>query len=372
VAIRTLLTFAKVAFEDGLGRRARIGSTAEHRDAAIRWLERAHEASRDGGVSYGYSIRGGWRPAYIETSGYIIVTLLDLFRRGHGERLNQRARSIADWLCTVQNQDGSFSNPRFSQGSGIVFDTGQVLFGLVRAAQEFGDPRALHAARRAAEWLVSIADSEGRWTRNTYRGIPHVYNTRVAWALLEFDRLEHRAQQEETARANLDWALSQARGGFFDQCAFELGAPPFTHTIAYAIRGLQESGRLLDDRRYAQAATRSAAAVRGLLRNDGFLPGKIAVSGASAATYCCLTGNCQMAVIWSEEARRGGCRASQSAATAALRYVMRSQDIDSSNADLCGGIKGSQPVWGGYAPFSYPNWATKFFIDAMLRCEAWL
>ena len=33
--------------------------------------------------------------------------------------------------------------------------------------------------------------------------------------------------------------------------------------------------------------------------------------------------------------------------------------------DIRGGIKGSQPVWGRYAPMSFPNWATKFFVDAM-------
>ena len=31
-----------------------------------------------------------------------------------------------------------------------------------------------------------------------------------------------------------------------------------------------------------------------------------------------------------------------------------------------GGIKGSFPVYGRYAPLQYPNWATKFFIDALL------
>jgi hypothetical protein len=49
---------------------------------------------------------------------------------------------------------------------------------------------------------------------------------------------------------------------------------------------------------------------------------------------------------------------------------MSAQDIDADDADVRGGIKGSQPVWGRYAPMSYPNWAAKFFVDAMwLRRE---
>ena len=42
------------------------------------------------------------------------------------------------------------------------------------------------------------------------------------------------------------------------------------------------------------------------------------------------------------------------------------QDIEATDPNICGAIKGSQPIWGGYAPFTYPNWATKFFVDAML------
>ena len=51
---------------------------------------------------------------------------------------------------------------------------------------------------------------------------------------------------------------------------------------------------------------------------------------------------------------------------------MASQDLDTDNHDVCGGIKGSHPVWGAYSPFTYPNWAAKFFIDALLCCWTWL
>ena len=58
------------------------------------------------------------------------------------------------------------------------------------------------------------------------------------------------------------------------------------------------------------------------------------------------------------------------AARRALTFVMAAQDLTTTNPDIRGGIKGSQPVWGRYAPLSFPNWATKFFVDAMwLRKE---
>jgi hypothetical protein len=35
-----------------------------------------------------------------------------------------------------------------------------------------------------------------------------------------------------------------------------------------------------------------------------------------------------------------------------------------------GGIKGSHPVNGGYHPWQYPNWATKFYADALMMDDA--
>jgi hypothetical protein len=118
------------------------------------------------------------------------------------------------------------------------------------------------AARRAAGWLTRIADNDLRWTRNDYLDTPHVYNTRTAWALLLMNEVEFDPQREAVARRNLDWALEEQRpSGFFEHCAFRRGRVPFTHNIAYAARGLLESGMLLDDPRYVDGARRCADAM---------------------------------------------------------------------------------------------------------------
>jgi hypothetical protein len=361
-----LKAFATPALRDLVGSRAPTKDPNDHLRAAVEWLERAHDRSPDDGVSYGYSIRGGWRPAYRETSGYIATTFLELSRQLDDVKYRARALRICRWLIGVQNEDGSISNPRFGD-AGIVFDTGQVLFGLVRAYEETGEDPFRHGARRAADWLVKIADASGRWTRNEYLDTPHVYNTRTAWALLRMNQVAHDADRERVARVNLDWAVSEQRAsGFFDHCAFAPGSPPFTHTIAYATRGLLESGLLIGETRYREAAERCARAALAHMRDDGFLPGQITVAGSGAASYCCLTGNCQFAIVWAKLYRATGDERFRQAALRALDYVMRCQDLRDANPDVRGGIKGSQPIWGHYAPFCFPNWATKFFIDAML------
>lgn len=344
----------------------------EHLRAAVDWLERAHDVSPDGGVSYGYSLRGGWRPPYRETSGYIAATFFDLAQDLQESRLRERAITICHWLRSVQNADGSFANPANGSTQGIVFDTGQVLFGLVRAFEDTGEGPFLEAAERAGEWLLKVADEEGRWTRNTHNGIPHVYNTRVAWALLRLNAVKASPDRERVARANLDWALSQERDGFFEQCAFTPDVAPFTHTIAYAARGLLESAALLGDSTYRDAAARSAAAIASLVCDDGFIPGQIDASGNASATYCCLTGNCQLAIIWAKLYEESGEARFRTAATASLRYVMSCQDLQTENPDTRGAIKGSQPFWGPYSRLTFPNWSAKFFVDAMRICSRWM
>ena len=240
--LTTLLTFAKLAAKDLLGIRPRKTDPASHLLAAEDWLRRAHDQGPDDGVSYGYTVRGGWQPSYRETSGYIATTFFNLAEDSHKPEYKERAMRICRWLLSVQNKDGSFANPRYGD-EGIVFDTGQDLFGLVRAFEETGEDAFKVGALGAANWLVTIADETGRWTLNEHLNTPHVYNTRTAWALLRMNQVEYSAERDRVARANLDWAVAEQQpGGFFNNCAFERGRAPFTHTIAYATRGLLESG----------------------------------------------------------------------------------------------------------------------------------
>lgn len=372
ITLLPILTFARLAVNDLMGIHPRRSDPASHLLAAEAWLKRAQDRGDDDGVSYGYALPGGWRRSYRETSGYIATTFFNLARERDQPDYRDRALRICRWLLSVQNADGSFANPRYG-ADGIVFDTGQDLFGLVRAFEESGETVFRDGARRAADWLVNIADAEGRWTRNEHLNTPHVYNTRTAWALLCMNRVEYSAERERIARCNLDWAVSEQQpGGFFDECAFERGVAPFTHTIAYATRGLLESGMLLGDERYLAAAKRCADAALELLCADGFLAGQITKDGRPAASYCCLTGNCQFSIVWAKLFDRTGDEKYRKGVIAAMDYVMGCQDIWTSDLNIRGAIKGSYPIWGRYAPLSFPNWPTKFFIDAMILRNRWL
>jgi hypothetical protein len=124
------ITFTQLAAKDLLGVQPRAAGPEEYTLAAEAWLKRAHDCSADDGVSDGYSLRGGRRPSYRETTGYIAATLFALARHRAERAYRERALRVCRWLLGVQNADGSFSNPRYGD-AGIVFDTGQDLFGLV-------------------------------------------------------------------------------------------------------------------------------------------------------------------------------------------------------------------------------------------------
>ena len=110
----------------------------------------------------------GWSgaPAYPEVSGYLIPTLLD-----YGER--EMAVRLADWLVSIQNDDGSFCD-MFGQKQS--FDTVAVMEGLERIGYY---EQALDARR----WLVSQVREDGAIRTHPQTMETHLYTMRVSWLI---------------------------------------------------------------------------------------------------------------------------------------------------------------------------------------------
>lgn len=357
-----------------LGVRYPAGAGQEHLAATMGWLCAAQDATDDAGVSAFYDVRAGiWAPSYPETTGYIIPTFYDYARHSGDASYQQRAGLMADWLLTLQLEDGAFPiGPLWPdwQRAPIIFDTGQIIQGLVRAYDETGRPSYLAAAQRAGDWLAKVQDDDGCWRRFTSLGHIHTYNVRAAWALLQ---LHHASQQEPHRRAavaNLEWALTQQDSdGWFRQAAFSPDEDPLTHTIAYTIEGLLESGLLLGDHRLVDAARHAADALRQRQAEDGYLRARYGRGWRSSLEWSCLTGNAQMAIIWLRLHQRTGDSAYQQAAVQAIQYLKHTQQRGAKLAGVAGGVAGSFPIYGGYEPYRYLNWAAKFFADSLLLQE---
>ena len=46
------------------------------------------------------------------------------------------------------------------------------------------------------------------------------------------------------------------------------------------------------------------------------------------------------------------------------------QNIKSKNEGIRGALGGSYPIWGDYMTYAFPNWAVKFFADALMIQES--
>ena len=116
------------------------------------------------------------------------------------------------------------------------------------------------------------------------------------------------------------------------------------------------------------AARRTALALAAVQRDDGSLAGRYDASWRPAAAWSCLTGNAQMALVWQRLAQLEGRADLREAAGKAIRHVCATQDLDTEDGGVRGGVAGSFPIWGEYGRYEYLNWAAKFLLDALL-CE---
>lgn len=347
-------------------------------DAAAEWLARAQDATGCGGVSAFYdAAKRRWVGAYPETTGYIIPTLFRYAAMTGKAGYRERAIRMAAWESDIQLADGGVRAGTLdaTRVAPTIFNTGQVLFGWLAAFRETGEMRFRDSAVRAADWLVDAQDPDGAWRRFASPFASHTlntYNTRVAFALAQAAQVFSEPRYLDAAVRNVEWALTQAHlNGWLDNNDLEENSKPLTHTIAYAVRGILEVGLVAANDKFVDAAARTARAVARTQRGDGALPGRLDADWRAAARWSCVTGNAQMAIIWLRLAAETGDRSWIPVAENAIGFNLSIQNLDTPHGGVRGGLPGSHPLKGGYMKHRYPNWAAKFFMDAlMLQREA--
>jgi len=346
--------------------------------AAAEWLTRAQDASGCGGVSAYYDAsKCQWAGAYPETTGYIIPTFFRYAEFSGNDEYRDRAIRMAAWESDIQLAEGGVRAGTMdaTQIVPTIFNTGQVLFGWLSAWQQTQDTRFRDSAMRAADWLVAAQDPDGAWRRFASPFATHAvntYNTRVAFALAKAGHELHAPRYVNAAVRNVQWALTQMHpNGWLENNDLEDNERPLTHTIAYATRGILEVGVIAAEASFVEVAARMARAVAQSQRRDGALPGRLDAAWRAASRWSCVTGNAQLAIIWQRLARETGDPTWQQAADRAIHLNLSIQDLTATDPGVRGGMPGSYPRSGGYMKNRYPNWAAKFFMDAlMLQLEA--
>jgi hypothetical protein len=363
------------------GSRSEEHDPMKHIEAGVEWICHAQDAFNGGGVARSYALiyhpffkRRGWFAPYPETTGYIIPTLFDYARLVNRQEFADRAVRMADWECRVQLDNGAVQGGMIDQPpSPAIFNTGQVIFGWIRAFQETAQSTYLVSAVKAGKFLVSQQDPDGAWRKSlsdftmNSRMSSYTYNTRTAWGLMELALVTGDEEFEEAAIRNVEFALGQQlENGWFRSNCLNDPAQPLLHTIAYCIRGIMEIGALMKNQEYLARARRAADAVLARQRPDGSLAGRFDEQWEPAVAWRCLTGEAQMAGIWGRLYQLTGqpeYLEGMRRTNAALRTI---QFLHTDHPGLYGGISGSHPIQGGYGRFEILNWAVKFFLDAQM------
>jgi uncharacterized protein YyaL (SSP411 family) len=367
--------------------RERLGGFAvepDHRPhllEAIRWLEDAQDTTPDQGFSRSYNIAWdpyfrsqGWQPSYPETTGYIIPTLFEAAHHLDRPHLADRAIRAAHWEIEVQLPSGAVQAGYIGQGrSPATFNTGQVIFGWLRAFEVTKDDRFADAALRAGRFLASCLSTDGTWqSGHSPFASPYatLYNARAAWALAEVGVRFGEPEFVALAGQNLhEVAKQQAENGWFPDCCLSDPTQPLLHTLAYTVRGLLEGGRVLADDHLIRSAERSASALAETVRADGWMAGRYAADWSATVGWSCLTGQAQMVNCWIRLALiRGGSKWLEPV-PGVLRFLKAAQNRFHPDPGIRGGLKGSWPISGAYGRFQVLSWATKFFADALMRHE---
>lgn len=356
----------------------RAQDDATHLRAAIEWLCTAQDAVkkgvRDGGVSAAYDLwKGGWQQSYRETTGYIIETFLEYYRHTKDKRYLERAICMGDWELSVQCEDGAVGEIKKDGSIGKkIFNTGQVLLGFIALYKETESEKYLRAARKGADWIVNNQDVDGGWGAYTMQGSnrePKTFHSRVAWPLLLLYHITNEQKYRDSALHNIVWILMQQQSNYWFGNVSLTESPPWTHVIAYTINGLLECYPLLDapDDKLLRACYGAADVVLQSYKQHGgaLLAGSFDGKWKPDTMYSCLTGNAQMSIVWMQLYQLTGEKKFLEGACKILEQTKTTQFL-SGRKELRGGIPGSYPIDGNYGPYQLPNWAPKFFADALM------
>jgi hypothetical protein len=353
-------------------------------NSLLRWIFDAQRPN--GGIAAYYSLLTGYSESYPEVTGYIVPTLYDFAHATGDDRAVPSAERATHWLLSLQMPSGAFPGGLHSASAGgppnhpaqpSVFNTGQILQGLVRAHVETNRPEILQAAVTAGDWLIKMQRADGSWSgAAAYQNVAHTYYSMVAWALAELservasrrhdygDR-EHSPSYSLAAERNLNWVLSHFRpSGWIDGINLQ-GHPNYLHFIAYVLQGVLECG-ILRRRGYAiEAVEKSAWVLLRKFETGKFLPGAYDPEFKNGQRFTCLTGNAQMSCVWLRLFE----------VTGDLRYLNAALKMNEmlktliplrGRQGIAGGVSGSYPIWGRYQPLRYISWGCKFFADALL------
>lgn len=343
--------------------------------AALDWIRTSFRVTGFQGSAHSYMPLLGWKSAYPETSGYLVETLIDASRLPGQEDLAALAQSCLNWLCDIQLPTSAFTALTVEHRISSVFNTSQVLLGFAKGLQEPGlgsdeeKRRWSDAGTRALQWLTDTYVADKGWPVGAYVSgyADPSYYTRVLWGMARMAQaLDVNSAEDLLRSALMRYAARISPESGIRYGGFWPDKPAHTHTIAYTLDGLWRTAVLLRDKATAARAIATTQALLEVRKMQGRTAGAYADDWTPRLDYYCVTGNAQLSLLVAEMGQSIGRPDWHEAAVEILGEVAHAQ-CRTRWSPAYGGIPGSLPIYGPYLRFRYPNWAAKFWVDALLR-----
>ena len=141
---------------------------------------------------------------------------------------------------------------------------------------------------------------------------------------------------------------------------------PILHTIAYTIDGILEAGLLLQNDVFITSARHSADVIMNLYNERKALNGRYDKNWKGSQFMIC-TGCAQMSIVWNRLYKHTKEKKYREALTGINNQLVHIQGFTRGMGKKSeGALQGSFPLWGKYEPFAFPNWATKYLLDALM------
>lgn len=269
---------------------------------------------------------------YPEVTGYYIPTLI---RWGYREL----AIDYAKWLISIQYDDGSWYDT-FAQMP-YVFDTAQILKGLLAAYSIWPDENVKNAIIKGAMWLAGNIQHDGRFKAadESIWKMPKAYSELIhLYCLSPIREVGIQFSKPELLKM-VDLSIDYYKQNHMEEILhFDL----LSHFYAYVMEALVDLGEL----ELAKIAMNNIANFQ---TEDGAVP------GYNDVHWVCSTGLFQLALTWFRvgDIERG---------IKAFSYACRLQNES-------GGWYGSYPSAedesNDYFAASEISWAVKYFLDAL-------
>jgi len=350
-----------------------LEKTKQCLDRAVAWALFQQQIQKDGGITSRVSFKNARtvvEGSYPEVTGYLIPSLFDYAALFSDQKVRQAAILAADFELKEQLKNGAFPGGAVGKLTGpSVFNSAQIIHGLVRTYLETKNKKYLTAALRAGDWIKKVQDHDGSWTKFNYLKMKRVYDTKVSQALLELGNAAKTKKYLPAVNKNLDFVLkNQKENGWFYNAdnTFQNNHQPLTHTLFYTVQGLLECSKLLKRPELYRAGKYTADAVLQKFELSKKIPaGRYDSNWRGTVESSCLTGDGQISLCWLDLYKK----------TADLRYLnaalklndfLKAIQYHSRFRAIDGAIPSSYPIWGDYNPYSINSWGVKYFIDALI------